>query len=1341
MAFQFLADREDERSWTVAGEEKGRYWVGEGQFALQVTLATFPKEPSRKRVRDLWQERWNKQPSPVLLVAAWPAAAPERAMLCGPLGDDPSIVVRDIAQAERIARRALLEPSRAFAIQFITAALAEIDDELPGIRNEGLLSSHELQVGVPARKDWADASDRAQPMLGLTDRALVEGMGYSIDRVGDLALLRTTAAGEKRAVAVFLDRSERPDAPSAKFDHRTPVDAALLQARREGLRWVLAVRGSTLRLYSASTSGAAGQRGRTETFLELDLALLETRHAGYLSLLFASDALAEGGTFDEVAAASRDFTTKLSERLRDQVYEHTVPRLAAAIAARHKGTPDKAALDGIYHAALTVLFRLLFVAYAEDRRLLPYDTSDAYRAASLKAIAHELSAAKNEGRALGFDDPFTGVGTGGAEHDGASDLWARCRSLFDAVEKGHKRWGIPAYGGGLFTKDSDEGRVLAGLDLSDAEFGPALMALIVDRTPDGGYGPIDFRSLSVREFGSIYEGLLENELAVAEQDLALKRDNQVKADVYVPAGNDDAVVVAQGSVYLHNASGARKSTGSYFTPAFAVDHLIATTLVPRLQNHLDAVEGLLDAGDEAGAAERLLDFRVADIAMGSGHFLTAATDAIEGSVSDLLARRNIPLFRLQLEALRSSARSALGEAADRYELEDSQVLRRLIARKCIYGVDLNPISVELARVSLWIHTFVPGLPLSFLDRTLVVGNSLTGVGSVSEAVEAVTKRGSPGGLFDESIKVALKAVEEPLARLRAVSDATTKEVEESRRASADARAAVEPIEAVFDAIVADRLGVFDLPVEELQAGVLSDATAQAARDASRSVGALHFPTRFPEVFLRDEPGFDVILGNPPWDKIETDVQVHLLAHLPGLRGLPQAEREALTAHLRDERPEIFEAVERAREVTDATRAIILKGPYPGVGRDHPDYAKAFAWRVVDLTAPAGSVGQILPRIMLSGRAMAEWRERLFDSGWDVNFLLVGNAGGYVFSDVHAQKEFLFLAVNKAGPEQVTCGGPVRTRLEWDRSRMIRAAVRREVLGEDGELPSVPDERGWRILSQAYEAPSFAASSFFMQSVFETNATLDKHHFSFSGAPDGVTSLAVYKGASIRHREPDTGEHYAIVDATVARTVLRDKYLAGRGRTNSAYRLWDGPDELPFDFPRLAYRWTTNSTNSRTMVCSLVPAGRVLTNGMYYLLNPSKSAQSPLIVLGVWSSRVYDWLVRRYVETTMRSGIVNHLPFPALGGDSGHAIAQLAAAVTPDLDGIGDWIRETTGITSTGSAVGDPDADAQIDALVADAYRLEPDLLEHVYRTFHPTWSDWAEHFENVQSHRTGESES
>jgi hypothetical protein len=777
----FLSTREDDRTWTVAGEQRGVYWVGEGPNALEVVYTEHASEPTRTKVRKLWEERQDKRPSPVLLIAAWPKANPERAVLAGPTEDELSIVVRDIGQAERLAARALEEPKRAFAIQMLKAALAEVDDPLPGVRNDGLLATHELRVGVPQRRDWTAACERGERYLGLSDRELVSAMGYDIEQRADHAILRTSAGGEVRAVAVFLDRAERPDAPSARFDQRTPVDAALLHARREGLRWVLAVRGSTLRLYSSATSGAAGQRGRTETFLELDLAMLETRNAGYLTLLFAADALAEGGTFDEVAAASRDFTSGLSERLRDQVYEHTVPRLAAAIAARHEGTPDKEALDGIYHAALTVLFRLLFVAYAEDRRLLPSDT-DLYRAASLKSIARDLAAAKNEGRPLGFDDPFTGATDDSAK--GSSELWSRCRTLFRAVDKGHPRWGIPAYNGGLFDDTSPEGRRIASLDLTDVEFGPALAALVLDRSPDGGFGPIDFRSLSVREFGSIYEGLLENELAVAEQNLTLKKDKKLDASIYVPATEGDDVAVAIGTIYLHNKSGAQKSTGSYFTPAFAVDHLLGTALNPTLEEHLTQVEALVDAGDEVGAAELLLDFRVTDISMGSGHFLTAAVDAIEAGITDLLARKPIPHFQRELERLRAAAREALGDAADGYEIEDSQLVRRLIARKCIYGVDLNPISVELARVSLWIHTFVPGLPLSFLDRTLIVGNSLTGIATVQEAVDALTSSGAQTGLFDDPIREALKAAEEPLRRLATISDATLDEVDAAKAISA-----------------------------------------------------------------------------------------------------------------------------------------------------------------------------------------------------------------------------------------------------------------------------------------------------------------------------------------------------------------------------------------------------------------------------------------------------------------------------------------------------------------------------------------------------------------------------
>lgn len=240
------------------------------------------------------------------------------------------------------------------------------------------------------------------------------------------------------------------------------------------------------------------------------------------------------------------------------------------------------------------LFRLLFLAYAEDKELLPYKHSSLYRDRSLKHKAQELVQLKRDGT------PF---GAGSA-------LWDEIDQLFKAVDKGNSMWGVPAYNGGLFSRDaavSPIGASLGTISVPDSALGQVLTKLLVEGTPEG-WGPVDFRSLGVREFGTIYEGLLENELALAETDLAVKKEQ------YVPAGGKDGVAVHRGHAYLHNTSGARKSSGSYFTKAFAVEHLLNHALEPALKEHA----GRLDRLDDTEAAQQFFDFRVADIAMGSG---------------------------------------------------------------------------------------------------------------------------------------------------------------------------------------------------------------------------------------------------------------------------------------------------------------------------------------------------------------------------------------------------------------------------------------------------------------------------------------------------------------------------------------------------------------------------------------------------------------------------------------------------------------------------------------------------------------------------------------------------
>lgn len=776
-------------------------WTGPGRDGLEVAYGKSESRPHVATVREVWRERHGHRAAPLLLVVIYPDGHLHRAVLCGPAGDDPRVVDLDYEQADRMAAAALGEPDRHLAIRFLSEALEGEPDEHPGLRNKGLFATHELLYGVPKRNDWDDATARSQPLLSRRGQDLVRGLGYEIDQRARHSVLRSSE-DRAQAVAVFLEENEQADQPSSRFENQTSVTYALSHADRDNIPWVVAERSGGVRLYSTKTSGAAGQRGRTETFTELNLPLLPTDQAGYLDLLFSSRALAEGGSVSQIQQASSIYTSDLSGRLRERVYKQVVPRLAIAVARRMGGTSEKD-LERHYRAALTILFRLMFVAYAEDSRLLPLNIYDEYTRNSLKAIARELSRTINTGHDLGFDNPLTEEVEEGASAQ--TLLWDRCKALFAAVREGEPAWGVPEYGGGLFSDKRESnpvGAIIEGLTLSNEEFGPALTALIVDESPeDEVVGPIDFRSLSVREFGTIYEGLLESELSVAGKPLTVNRDG-----VYLPAGDGDDVVVEAGEVYLHNQSGVRKTTGSYFTKPFAVDHLISHSVDPTLNEHLGRVRTRLDAGKEADAAALLFDFRVADIAMGSGHFQTAVVDRLEKHYSNFLNDNKIPHVNRELDLLRETANEALGDLADTVEIENSSLLRRLIARRCVYGVDLNPLSVELARVGMWIHTFVPGLPLSFLDHNLVAGDSLTGIGTIEEATAELVGNDVQASFFDDPILERLGDAREPLRRLANIADATVADVTQARKAAAAAEEAVVPVAGLFDLAVAVRIG-------------------------------------------------------------------------------------------------------------------------------------------------------------------------------------------------------------------------------------------------------------------------------------------------------------------------------------------------------------------------------------------------------------------------------------------------------------------------------------------------------------------------------------------------------
>jgi hypothetical protein len=365
---------------TVPGLTPLGLFIGPGQLGLEVAAFVSGSRPTSKLMQDAWKARQSGRSVPLLTVALWSG----KTWLCGPSGESlPVHAEKDPAAIERLCAAALRQPDRHAALLFLSQALPSLDTAAPGLRNEGLFALHELTEDAPRRPEWPEHATRARAILAakVEGQELLKKLGYSVERLDNMTYL-LKGADRRLALAVLLDQSEVPEAGSAKFGNLSPVSYALHKASNENLDWVVVLQGDRLRLYPTKGGVGVGRRGPTETYLELQTSVLADEHAAYLSLFFSADALRPGGAVEGLLEDSQRFAAALAEDLRDRIYEKVMPRLAQGVAEARaivRPTVDDLALT--YRMALTVLFRLLFVAYAEDRDLLPYRYSEAYAGA------------------------------------------------------------------------------------------------------------------------------------------------------------------------------------------------------------------------------------------------------------------------------------------------------------------------------------------------------------------------------------------------------------------------------------------------------------------------------------------------------------------------------------------------------------------------------------------------------------------------------------------------------------------------------------------------------------------------------------------------------------------------------------------------------------------------------------------------------------------------------------------------------------------------------------------------------------------------------------------------
>lgn len=1306
--------------------------LGKGTSPLEVLVTLNTGEPRLPQVRSAWMSRRGNRAAPLMLVILHDG----KATLCGPAGNDPTAYPGvDLGQAERICREALEQPDRHAALRCLRDALPSVESRLPGIRNEGFLATHELVEGVHRGEQWtnrwADATAKAGPAINQRGDALLRALGFKIEPVDRVtSVLRTGDEGQKVALAVLLRQDESPELQADRFTGLSPISYALAVADRENIPYVLISQGSKLRLYPVKVGVGVGRRGRTETYIELHTGLLRDTDAAFLWLLFSADALCDGGTLASLLDESRRFAGDLAERLRDRIYGNVVPRLAEGIAAaRGLRKPSAKDLAETYEMAMTVLFRLLFVAYAEDKDLLPYKHNGLYQSRSLKKKAQEL---------LDLRRKAALEGTGEVVFDGTSDsLWSECDAIFRAVEGGNRDWGVPAYDGGLFSRErhvSPVGAALADISLANTVMGPVLSDLLcIETSVAEGWGPVDFRSLGVREFGTIYEGLLESELAVAETDLTVDAQGY-----YRPAQADEEPLVRKSRIYLHNRSGSRKATGSYFTKEFAVEHLLDHALEPALADHLTR----LDALPDDDAAERFFDFRIADLAMGSGHFLVAAVDRIERALAGYLSKRGLAGVRRELATLRAAANTALDSLAEQVEIEDTQLLRRQIARRCVYGVDYNPVSVMLARVSIWIHTFVPGLPLSLLDRTLVHGNSLVGVGTVQEIEDKAREDDLP--LWSMDVVDLVGEAMEPLKRLAKIADATNDDLRRARKAMAEAEAACKPARALCDIVAASRMREEKLPVnlaewKELKGAIVGSRQHGAETKTLGSLSPLHFPVAFPEVFLRERSGFDVIVGNPPWEEATLEEHAFWARHVPGLRGLNQRQQERRKAELREERPDLVEAYERELKDAEAMRRALTTGPYPGMGTGDPDLYKAFCWRFWRLTPAAGGwIGVVLPRSAFSAKGSTEFRVEAINHADPFDLTMLLNTGGWVFEEAEPRYTIGLAAIRHADT-----GRSVRLRGPFNSRERFNAGIHRppsvfkssEVLSwtDTASLPLLPSEESLDVFARMRQHPRLdldQPGKWRARPHTELHATNDKKLMDLESKDKPRGFWPVFKGESFDLWEPDNGpgSYYAWADPKVVVPHLHKKAVKGTRQRNSVWFGFDfkqvaKPELLPCYRPRVAFRDITNRTNQRTIIAALLPPKLLITNKGPYFIWHRGAQRDEAFLLGVLASLPLDWYARRFVETNVNFFILNPFPVPRPADDSvlGARVVEIAGRLAARDDRFAEWAA------AVGVECGHLDAEekfdliCELDAVVAHLYGLSEAHLRHIFETFHEPW--------------------
>ena len=1269
-------------------------------------------------VRRLWEARKGRQAYPVVLLAP---SDESKVRVAGPQDARP---VRELPLGRVLD---LLETSRGLTVRgaasFLAREFGRLEEAVvPGLRVKDLLTPHfvreRLRWPVNERR-LSGAIEGATYAGNGAWRSLFQGMGYQVEQLPRRGyLLRYDTA----PVAVVHPHHDPSQFSRLTENGELPEGVVLADCGQHGAPWGILTAAGRYRLFQRRPpiGSAAGQH------IEIDTGELERQDRLYLGLL-APESLKENGWLADWVGEAKDFGEELRKGLEERLIKDALPNIARGLGehleSQGADLSDREQLRQIEEAALTLVFRFMFLLHTEARGYLPIGSA-AYRPHSARQLA---------------DDSRLAVSQLSRR---ATQRWDRLRTLVRMVRTGDRSAGVPAYNGSLFAADGFPGSaLLEKAEVADVYLAPALAAIAYETDKPDAPG-LDYAGLQIGHLGAIYEALLTLKLTRAPEDLAY----DFKQDVFRPIRAGEQPEVTRAQLYYQAEAGGRKAGGVFYTRHEFVGHLLNHSLLPALDDHLEEIRKLAESSPQE-AARRLFDFSVVDPAMGSAHFLTAALDMMADRIELFLAEMGgLPGIARQLNEL------SLHDAPAAHQPEDSDLLLRLILKRCIYGVDQSPMAVEVANVTLWLASFVPGLALSWLGSNLKCGDALIGVADPS----VVGASDSP--MFTgQAVTEAMTRAASLQRKLAENPDRTPDEVKRSEALSADLHGATAGLRSAFDLWAAEPLGLDGarhtletnaeaiIAHDEGKTAEIAGATAGASRIAGQ-YRFFHWSLEFPSVFHRERRGFDVVVGNPPWNKVKFEMPSFLALHDPGIRGLRSGlERDERAERLFQQRPELRQEIEETkRQIEEQRKFFRPENGYTIQGSGDTDLYKLFCERYASIARKQGFIGVVLPRVAFLNDGSRGFRRWFFKACRPSRIDALLNNRHWAF-DIHPQYSIALVTaqVEVSVSGSVTVTGPARNEREFaaciagkgvqvDLATLASwtpAPMGDSVKEPTWELPLLPTASHVSVLSklrrgvrfdqlQAPRSENVSTGRAAAPNLILYTELHSAQQRSLYTHPAGGGRTPVWKGSSFDQYDPHGNDPAGYGNPEAVEEFLQAK--RSKSRTFRKGLDKDGTHSstiLSIRSARVVFRHVARATDSRTIIACLVPPSVPLTDAVHCVAFPNWAPIFQAGALGVMNSIPFDWLSRRHVEANVNYFIFYGLTFPPLANTPWGRIGTLAARLSCVDERFADFAVDAGVECGPLTDAQRNDMRAEIDALVAHAYDLTEDELRFIFTGF------------------------